>query len=75
MERLKYVGEFGPKRVSVPGCGEVERGGTLDVPNEVADRLLDRQPTEWTKVAPENDTGDTAPSENDTGGTASDKGE
>jgi len=47
MERLKYVGAVGPKRVKVPGCGEVSRGEKLSVPDEMAAALVKQNPENW----------------------------
>lgn len=77
MKRLTYVGGYGPKRVAVPGCGKVERGGTLDMPEEVAEGLLRTQPSEWQdpeETSSGNAADDTASSGDTADDTASDKG-
>lgn len=48
METLRYVGEEGPAGMKVPGCGEVRRGKTIDVPDEMAAVMLKRGgPKNW----------------------------
>lgn len=75
MTRLEYVGKFGPKQMSVPGCGKVERGGTLDVLDEVAAGLLRTQPSEWKKASSEKFAGGTVSSGKAADDKASGKGE
>lgn len=46
MRVLEYHGT-GPAGVRIPGVGEVRRGQTLHVPDEIAEQLLARDPDTW----------------------------
>ncbi len=46
MEILKYKGT-GPAEVMLPGVGAVRRGGTIHVPDEMAEELVKTRPDEW----------------------------
>jgi len=52
MERLKYTGAEGPKRVKIPRVGEVSRGESLSVPSDTAKRLLQENPKNWEPEKP-----------------------
>lgn len=59
MEILKYKGA-GPAEVMLPGVGTVRRGGTIHVPDEMAEELVRDRPDDWefdqAKVAAEETT-------------------
>ncbi len=46
MEILKYKGA-GPAEVMLPGVGAVRRGGTIHVPDEMAEELVRDRPDDW----------------------------
>ena len=46
MEILKYKGT-GPAEVMLPGVGAVRRGGTIHVPDEMAEELVRDRPDDW----------------------------
>ncbi len=46
MEILKYKGT-GPVEVVLPGVGTVRRGGTIPVPDEMAEELVTTRPDDW----------------------------
>ena len=46
MEILKYKGA-GPAEVMLPGVGAGRRGGTIHVPDEMAEELVRDRPDDW----------------------------
>jgi len=46
VEVLKYKGT-GPAEVALPGVGTVRRGGTIPVPDEMAEELVTTRPDDW----------------------------
>jgi len=46
VEILKYKGA-GPAEVRLPGVGAVRRGGTIHVPDEMAEELVRDRPDDW----------------------------
>ncbi len=50
MEALRYKSGTGPAEVNIPEVGVVRRGGTIDVPDEMAEALVKDRPDEWEYV-------------------------
>jgi len=46
VEILKYKGT-GPAEIMLPGVGSVRRGGTIHVPDEMAEELVTTRPGDW----------------------------
>ena len=43
LKRVKYIREDGPPAVNVLGLGVVKRGGTIELPAEVAEGLVSQR--------------------------------
>ena len=43
LKRVKYIREDGPPSVDVLGLGVVKRGGTIELPAEVAESLVSQR--------------------------------
>ena len=55
MKTIRYTSKRGPQKIEIQNCGEVERGKTIDVPDEVAEELTTNRPDDFelvTKTAP-----------------------
>lgn len=43
LKRVKYIRKDGPPAVNILGLGVVKRGGTIDLPEEVAENLVSQR--------------------------------